>query len=212
MSSRGFTIFELLIVVSIVGLLASAFVVATGRSRAQSRDHKRKSDLLTIQTALESFFNQYKYYPTNCAAGYTGAAPDWGGVNSQSKPWPGAPADSGIDNVNKASGAWPNRRSWIYANPRSTTAPFPCPTSTLNTQFAQHLTVVPQDPINSGQYVYRYRTNSTNEIANSPNSAIRYELDAAFEVDSIAMQNTNDNGNCETRYELFNVSGNLLGC
>lgn len=55
---RGFTLIEVLITVSIIGLLASLTLVSFGGSQKSARDTQRKSDLKQYATALENFANQ----------------------------------------------------------------------------------------------------------------------------------------------------------
>ena len=54
---KGFTMVELLVVISIIGILASIVLVSFTSSQKQARDVQRKSDLKQYQTALESFAN-----------------------------------------------------------------------------------------------------------------------------------------------------------
>ncbi len=61
----GFTLIEILIVVSIIGLLASIIFVGLGSSRARGRDARRVADLSSIQTGLELFFSKNGKYPAN---------------------------------------------------------------------------------------------------------------------------------------------------
>lgn len=61
--SRGFTLIELLIVISILGILATLVVVNLSGARKSARDAERIDNLKTIQTALESYFNDKGYYP-----------------------------------------------------------------------------------------------------------------------------------------------------
>lgn len=49
----GFTLVELIIVVSIIGVLASAITLTIGNQQRAARDARRKSDLQTIKKALE---------------------------------------------------------------------------------------------------------------------------------------------------------------
>lgn len=61
---KAFTLIELLIVVFIVGLLATLAVVSYQQARIRARDSKRISDIKQIETALELFFNENNRYPT----------------------------------------------------------------------------------------------------------------------------------------------------
>jgi prepilin-type N-terminal cleavage/methylation domain-containing protein len=61
--NKGFTLIEVLIVVFIIGLLASVVLVGLGAFRARGRDARRVADLRSIQNALELYYgaanNQY---------------------------------------------------------------------------------------------------------------------------------------------------------
>lgn len=60
---KGFTLLELLIVIGIIGLLATFAAVSLGNSRMRARDTKRVSDLRQFRKALELGFNQGDGYP-----------------------------------------------------------------------------------------------------------------------------------------------------
>ncbi len=62
-TKKGFTLIEILIVVSIIGLLASVIFVGLGASRARGRDARRLADLQSIQTGLELYFTKTGSYP-----------------------------------------------------------------------------------------------------------------------------------------------------
>lgn len=57
MIKRGFTIVELIIVITIMGILLVLGVVNLNGSQANARDAERKSDAETIANALESIYN-----------------------------------------------------------------------------------------------------------------------------------------------------------
>lgn len=59
----GFTLVELLVTISIIGVLASITVVSVGNVRQIARDSKRLADIRQVQTALEFYFNQTNGYP-----------------------------------------------------------------------------------------------------------------------------------------------------
>ena len=63
----GFTLYEVLVVISIVSFLAGIVFGATGPIREQSRDTERQSDLRLVQTALELYKQKYGRYPERCA-------------------------------------------------------------------------------------------------------------------------------------------------
>lgn len=77
---KGFTLVEILIVVAIIGILASVAIVGLGPVQRRGRDTRRISDMRNAQTALELYFSKCGYYPgsaesgTTCTGGYTAAA------------------------------------------------------------------------------------------------------------------------------------------
>ena len=60
---KGFTLVELLIVVSIIAVLSVVGLVSYTNFLSNSRDAKRKADLSFIQSALEQFHADQKFYP-----------------------------------------------------------------------------------------------------------------------------------------------------
>lgn len=63
-SEKGFTLIEVLIVVAIIGILASVVLVGLGPVQRQGRDARRISDLRQVQNGLELFFNKRGVYPS----------------------------------------------------------------------------------------------------------------------------------------------------
>lgn len=60
---RGFSLVELLVVVSIIGILAGVITVSSGSARAQGRDTKRQADLQLVASALELYRLEKRTYP-----------------------------------------------------------------------------------------------------------------------------------------------------
>lgn len=59
---RGFTLLELLVVITIIGLLASVGLASYTRAQARARDAKRQGDLTTLRNALELFYSENNAY------------------------------------------------------------------------------------------------------------------------------------------------------
>lgn len=59
----GFTIIELLIVIAIIGILATLVLTNFQGAQARGRDTTRKSDINSIYQKLEEFYNEKGGYP-----------------------------------------------------------------------------------------------------------------------------------------------------
>jgi prepilin-type N-terminal cleavage/methylation domain-containing protein len=64
--TAGFTLVEILVVVTIIGILASVIYANFNEGGAQSRDAKRKADLVLVQAALELYKQENGRYPAGC--------------------------------------------------------------------------------------------------------------------------------------------------
>lgn len=74
----GFTIIEMLIVVTILAMLAGILIPVLEDAAQASRDARRASDLKTVQAALESYKRVEGTYPDTAGA-WQGDAPTYGG-------------------------------------------------------------------------------------------------------------------------------------
>lgn len=62
---RGFTLVELAIVITVIGILAAVTVVSYTGSQARSRDAGRQADIKIITEALELYYFDKGYYPNS---------------------------------------------------------------------------------------------------------------------------------------------------
>lgn len=69
--SKGFTLIEMLIVITIIALLASLILVGMGGARAKTRDSRRIADLHNVMNALELYYAKFYDYPDGS---------NWGGL------------------------------------------------------------------------------------------------------------------------------------
>ncbi|MCR4326794.1 MAG: type II secretion system GspH family protein [Candidatus Roizmanbacteria bacterium] len=78
--TAGFTLLELLVVISIMGILIAIGVQSYTTLNKQARDGRRISDLQTIRTALESYRSQNGDYPADLSpivpSGYLNNLPE----------------------------------------------------------------------------------------------------------------------------------------
>lgn len=65
---RGFTLIEVLVVISLVGILMAISLTAFYSTRKSARDAKRKADLEQIRSALEMYRSDVGAYPTHTAS------------------------------------------------------------------------------------------------------------------------------------------------
>ena len=61
---EGFTIVELLIVIVVIGILATLVIVTFTGIQQKARNTKRQTDINAIQSHVEAFYAQNGYYPT----------------------------------------------------------------------------------------------------------------------------------------------------
>jgi len=78
---KGFTLIELMIVVAIIGILASIAIPQFASYRIKAFNAAAQADLHSIQSAAEVFFNDNSYYPFTTAVS-TGTISLAGGTGS----------------------------------------------------------------------------------------------------------------------------------
>lgn len=66
-STKGFTLIELIVVVSVLAILAGALIPRVTNHMAQARDARRLSDIQGIQAAIEQFHADKQRYPDSKA-------------------------------------------------------------------------------------------------------------------------------------------------
>jgi prepilin-type N-terminal cleavage/methylation domain-containing protein len=60
---KGFTLVELMVVITVIAILMTIAIVSFTRIQKQARDTKRKADIRTLQTALQAYFTEFQAYP-----------------------------------------------------------------------------------------------------------------------------------------------------
>ncbi|MDD2823307.1 MAG: prepilin-type N-terminal cleavage/methylation domain-containing protein [Candidatus Daviesbacteria bacterium] len=72
--SKGFTLIELLVTISILAVLMTIAIISFQNLQKNARDNKRKSDISTIQSALEQYHADQGYYPTTASITFTSSS------------------------------------------------------------------------------------------------------------------------------------------
>jgi general secretion pathway protein G len=62
---RGFTLIELIVVVTIIGILAGIAVVQVKYSQRKARESALKADLYEMRKAIDNYFADKQHYPSN---------------------------------------------------------------------------------------------------------------------------------------------------
>jgi len=64
LKNQGFTIIELLIVIVVIGILATLVITTYNGVQSKARDTKRKTDINALQGMVEAYNTNAGYYPT----------------------------------------------------------------------------------------------------------------------------------------------------
>src|SRR3989338_6240447 len=69
---RSFTLIELLIVITIIGILVATGTYSWGAAQIKARDNRRKIDLQAVEQALETYYQTNGKYPDAGTGGSCG--------------------------------------------------------------------------------------------------------------------------------------------
>ena len=64
-NKKGFSLIELLVVISIIGVLSAVLVANFMGMRERARDAQKIQDLYAVKNALRMYYNDHQSYPTN---------------------------------------------------------------------------------------------------------------------------------------------------
>ncbi len=171
---KGFTMIELLVVISIIGLLASIVLVSFPGAMKSARDARRKSDISQIKTALEVYYEVHGVYPLSGGAMYP---------------------NSGWDNTNDWS--WTDFEDDVFASKRDWL-------SNLLAMVVAPPQYRARDPLNSatgwagtGAYVYNYYSRSANPNCNQQWYMLVYNVENKHDLELLNSPGANacDGGN-----------------
>lgn len=68
-ATRGFSLIELLITISVMALLTTVVVAGMSGARTRGRDADRIADIKNLQVSLELYYDKHHYYPNSLAEG-----------------------------------------------------------------------------------------------------------------------------------------------
>ncbi len=67
-TKQGFTLIEIMVVISIIGILATSGYINYNESRLMARDKARAASIKQLQVAINGYKDTYGKYPTGCGA------------------------------------------------------------------------------------------------------------------------------------------------
>lgn len=65
-TSRGFTLIELLVVIAIIGVLSAVILASLNTAAAKARDAERISNIKSLESALQMYYDDNGSYPNIC--------------------------------------------------------------------------------------------------------------------------------------------------
>ena len=63
-TSRGMTLIEIMVVITIIGMVAAAVAVAVIPQLREARVQQAKTDIMTIKNAADLYYNRHSHYPS----------------------------------------------------------------------------------------------------------------------------------------------------
>jgi len=85
---KGFSLLELLVVISIIGILIALGAVAYSTAQRKGRDAKRRADIKAFQDGFEQYYADYGNYGATCNTMTGNPTYFPGGAPQESKPLP----------------------------------------------------------------------------------------------------------------------------
>lgn len=88
---KGFTIVELVIVMVVIGILATIIMVSVSRARERSYLTRANADLLTVANATKLYVNKHNEYPPDVSRNIPAEIKEFISSNIPTSQWPSAP-------------------------------------------------------------------------------------------------------------------------